>query len=141
MTRAHLESAADRGGELEPVEEAAAAPHTGAVVGVAVGGVAAHVSSLVWIIMIIIIMIGVAVGGVAAHVSSLVRIIMVSFTPDPDLTVSRAPGAVTGALDPRPDQGEAVRVHNGVDGLEAGVGHLNVSRHRPLGVLRPEPVT
>ena len=74
MTRAHLESAADRGGELEPVEEAAAAPHTGAVVGV-------------------------AVGGVAAHVSSLVRIIMVSFTPDPDLTVSRAPGAVTGALD------------------------------------------
>ena len=116
MTRAHLESAADRGGELEPVEEAAAAPHTGAVVGV-------------------------AVGGVAAHVSSLVRIIMISFTPDPDLTVSRAPGAVTGALDPRPDQGEAVRVHNGVDGLEAGVGHLHVSRHRPIRVLRAEPVT
>lgn len=39
----------------------------------------------------------------------------------------RAPGAVTGALDPGPDQGEGVGVHDGVDRLEAGVGHLHVS--------------
>ena len=44
-----------------------------------------------------------------------------------DLTMRGAPGAVTGALDAGPDQGEAVGVHDGVHRLEAGVGHLHVA--------------
>ena len=45
-TDTDLYPAADRGGQLEPVQEAASAGHTLAVEGVAVGGVTAHVSPL-----------------------------------------------------------------------------------------------
>ena len=45
-TDTDLYPAADRGGQLEPVQEAAGAGHTLAVEGVAVGGVTAHVSPL-----------------------------------------------------------------------------------------------
>ena len=73
----------------------------------------------------------VTVGGVAAHVSPL-ELGNESDDDDDDgvttdLTMRGAPGAVTGALDTRPDQGEAVGVHNGVDRLEAGVSHLHVA--------------
>ena len=48
MTRdTHLYGAAERGGQLQPGEEAACAGHAGAVVGVAVGGVAAEVRGAV----------------------------------------------------------------------------------------------
>ena len=79
----------------------------------------------------------VTVGGVAAHVSPL-ELGNESYDDDDDndddddgvttdLTMCGAPGAVTGALDARPDKGEAVGVHKGVDRLEAGVGHLHVA--------------
>ena len=71
----------------------------------------------------------VTVGGVAAHVSPL-ELDSESDDDDgvtTDLTMCGAPGAVTGALNTGPDQGEAVGVHDGVDRLEAGVGHLHVA--------------
>ena len=70
----------------------------------------------------------VTVGGVAAHVSPLE---LDNESNDDgvttDLTMRGAPGAVTGAPDAGPDQGEAVGVHDRVRRLEAGVGHLHVA--------------
>ena len=57
-----------------------------------------------------------AVGGIGAHVQARV-------------TVGHAPWTVTHALDTGLDQGELVRVHDGVDGLQRHVGHLHRPRH------------
>ena len=60
------------------------------------------------------VVVGVAVGGIATHVQARV-------------TLGHASWTVTGALDLALDQGERIRVHDGVDGLERHVGDL----HRP----------
>ena len=87
----YLNFTTDGGWQFEPLEKTSSRLDTGVVVGVAVGGIGAHVQARV--------------------------------------TVGHAPWTVTHALDTGLDQGELVRVHDGVDGLQRHVGHLHRPRH------------
>ena len=118
----HLDSAADRGRELEPVEEAARGLHAGAVEVVLV------VVVVVVVIMVIVVVVPVE-GGAVRIVPAQLR---------PGLAMRGPARAVTQTVDGAADQREGVRVHDGVDGPQGEEAHLH--RPRLAAALRLELV-
>ena len=70
-----------------------------------------------------------AAGGLDAGVVVVDAVGLVTTEVGTGVTVRGSSGTVAGALDVTPHQGELVRVHDGVDGLEGDVGHLHSPRH------------